>query len=86
MKTPFTFWDMCTWYMWKGYLQTFRNNRICLKFAYFLRKSQTSGAYNSRILRVNIAKFSGYSFYININIHEHFQICTSVPLIVFEKK
>ena len=28
IKTPFTFWDMCTWDMWKVCLQTFRN-RIC---------------------------------------------------------
>ena len=29
IKTPFTFWDMRTWDMWKVCLQTFRYNRIC---------------------------------------------------------
>ena len=29
IKTPFTFWDMRAWDMWKVCLQTFRNNRIC---------------------------------------------------------
>ena len=29
IKTPFTFWDMRTWNMWKVCLQTFRNNRMC---------------------------------------------------------
>ena len=27
------------------------------------------------------AKFSGYYFYINLNIYADFQICISVPLI-----
>ena len=29
IKTPFNFSHMCTLDMWKGCLQTFRNNRIC---------------------------------------------------------
>ena len=29
IKTPFTFWDMRTWDMWKVCLQTYRNNQIC---------------------------------------------------------
>ena len=28
IRTPFTFWDMCTWDMWKVCLQTFQNNRL----------------------------------------------------------
>ena len=37
------------------------------------------GIYNSRILRIKIAKFSGYYFYMNKNIQRDFQICISVP-------
>ena len=62
------------------YLQTYRNNRIRKKVAYFLRKIQTSGANNSRILRIQNAEFSGYYFYMNTNIWRDFQICISVPL------
>ena len=62
-------------------LQTFRNNRICKKLAYFLRNLQTSRANNSRIVRIKNAKFSGYCFYMNKNIHGDFQICISVPLM-----
>ena len=81
IKTPFTFWDKRTWDMWKVCLPTFRNNRICKKFAYFLRNLQTSRANNSRIVRIKNAKFSGYCFYMNTNIHRDFQICISVPLM-----
>ena len=28
-KTPFNFWDLRRWHVWKVCLQTFRNNRIC---------------------------------------------------------
>ena len=80
IKTSFTFWDMRTWGMWKVCFQAFRNNRLCSKFAYFLRDLQTLQANNSRILRIKIAKFSGYYFYMNTNILEDFQICISVPL------
>ena len=80
IKTPFTFWDMRTWNMWKVSLQTFINNRICEKLAYFLRILRTSRANNSRILRIKNAKFSGYCFYMNRNIYGDFQICISVPL------
>ena len=72
VKTPFMFWDLRTWDMWKVCLQTFRNNRTCWKLAYFLRNLQTSRDKN--------AKFSGYCFYMNTNIKGHFQICISVPL------
>ena len=82
IKTPFTFWDMRTWDMWKVCLQTFRNNRICWKLAYFLRNLQTSRANNSRILGTKNAKFSGYCFYMNTNIYCDFEICISAPLIV----
>ena len=35
---------------------------------------------NSRILTIRNAKFSGYYFYINLNIWGDFQICFGVPL------
>ena len=41
---------------------------------------QTLRVYNSRIPRINNAKFSGYYFYVNTNISGDFQICISVPL------
>ena len=80
IDTPFTFRDMRTWDIWKVCLQTFGNNRICSKLAYFLRNFQTSPANNSRILRIKIAKFSEYCFYTNTNIQWEFQICISVLL------
>ena len=36
--------------------------------AYFLRKIQTLRVNNSRILSIKNAKFSGYYFYMNLNI------------------
>ena len=80
IKTPFTIWKMCTWYMWIACLQTFRSNRICWKLAYFLRNLQTSRTNNLRILMIKHAKFSGFCFYRKANIYEDFQICISVPL------
>ena len=59
IKTPFTFWDICTWDILKVCLQTFRNNRICLKLAYFLRNLQTSQATNLRVNGNKKAKLSG---------------------------
>ena len=64
-KTSFIFWDIRTWDMWKVCLQTFRNNRICKKLAYFLRHLQTSRANNYRTSRIKNAKFWGYCFYVN---------------------
>ena len=80
IKTPFIFWDMCLWDMYKVCLKAFRNNRICQKLPYFLRSLQISRANNSRILRIHNAKFSGYCFYMNTNKERYFQICISVPL------
>ena len=54
------------WRLWKVCLQTYRNNRISQKVAYFLRKKQTLGANNSTILRSKKAKFSGCLYE-----HEH---------------
>ena len=71
---------MRTWDMWKVCLQTFRNNTVCQKLAYFLRNLQTSRANNSRVLRVKNAKFSRCCFYMNTNIYENFQVCISVPI------
>ena len=60
IKTPFTFWDMRTWDMWKVCFQTFRNKRICQKLACFLKNLQTSRVNNSIILTINSAELSGY--------------------------
>ena len=68
IKTPFTFWDIRKWDMWKVCLRTFRNNRICWKFANILRNLQTWRVNNLRILRIKNAKFSGYCFLYK---HEH---------------
>ena len=76
---------MRTWDMWKVYLRTLRNNR-CWKLACFLRNLQASRVNNSRILRIKIAKFSGYCFYVNTNIQIDFQICISLPLRAFIKR
>ena len=35
IKTPFVFWDMRMWGMWKVCLQAFRKNTMCWKLAYF---------------------------------------------------
>ena len=78
--TGFTFWVMRTRDIWNVCLDSCRNNRIYYKVAYFLRKTQTSRASNSRILRIRNAKFSGYCFYMNPNILGDFRICISVPL------
>ena len=67
--------------MLKVFLQTFRNNRIGKKLAYFLRNSQTSQKNNSRTLRIKNAKLSEHCFYKKTN----FQICISVPLKYREK-
>ena len=45
-------------YLWNVCLQTYTNNRISLKLAYFLKKIQTSRVHNSSIVRFNYAKFS----------------------------
>ena len=58
-----------------------RWNRIRQKVGYFLRKIQTLGANNSRLLRIQNAKFLGYYFYMNTNIWRVFKIYISVPLI-----
>ena len=46
-----------------------------------MRNLQTSRANNSRILRIENAKFLGYYFYINTNVQGDFQSCVSVLLI-----
>ena len=66
---------------WKVCLQTFRNKRIFLKLAYFLRNLKTSRANHTSIFRIKNVKFSGYCFYMNTNIYQDLQICISVPLI-----
>ena len=51
----------------KSCLQTFRNNRICLKLAYFLRNLQASRANNSRILRIKVGFLPSKSRTISFN-------------------
>ena len=76
----FTFLHMCFRDIWNIYFETYRNNRICEKVAYFSRKIQVFWVNNSRILRIKNAKLSGYSFHMNPNIQWNFQICIIVPL------
>ena len=40
--TRATYWDMCIKDMWSVCLQIYKNNRICSKGIYFLRKIQAS--------------------------------------------
>ena len=44
----------------------------------FMKLTNFTGKY-SRIVRIKIAKFSGYCFYMNTNIQGDFQIYISVP-------
>ena len=53
-----------------------------LKISLLFKKIQTLRLNNSRILTIKNAKFSGYHFYINLNIYADFQICISVPLSI----
>ena len=46
----------------------------------FKKKMQTIRVNNLRILSIKNAKFSGYYFYMNLNIQRNIQICISVPL------
>ena len=80
IKTPFTFSDMHSWDMWQVSTQTFRNNRIRKRLAYFLRNLHTSWANISRILSIKKANFWEYCFYKNTNIQADFPVCISVPL------
>ena len=77
--TPFTLWDMRTLDLRNVCLQTYRNNRMRQKVAYFLRKIHTLPVNNSGILRIQNAKFSEYHFYMNADKWRDFQICISVP-------
>ena len=76
----FTFLHMCFRDIWNICFETYRNNRICEKVAYFSRKIQVFWVNNSRILRIKNAKLSGYSFHMNPNIQWNFQTCIIVPL------
>ena len=76
----FTFLHMCFRDIWNICFETYRNNRICEKVAYFSRKIQVFWVNNSRILRIKNPKLSGYSFHMNPNIQWNFQICIIVPL------
>ena len=51
----------------------------------FLRNLQALRVTNSRIIRIQNAKFSGCSFYVYTNMQGHFQICISLPLISNKK-
>ena len=53
-----------------------------LKSSLLLGKVQTLRVNNSRILKIQNAKFSGYYFHMNTNMWRDFQICISVPLNV----
>ena len=83
---PLTFWDMRTLDLRNVCFQTYRNNRIRLKVAYFLRKMQTLRVNNSWILRIQNVTFLGYYFYMITNIWRDFQICISIPLSIASLK
>ena len=51
-----------------------------LRISLLFKKIQTLRENNSRILRIQNAKFLGSHFYMNTNIWGDFQICISVPL------
>ena len=57
-----TFWDIRTRDIWNGCLQTYRNNRICYKVAYCLRKIHISRVNYSRIVLGLGMRHSGYCF------------------------
>ena len=51
-----------------------------LKFAYLLRKIQTLRANKLRIIKIKNVTFSGYYFYMDLNVWGDSRICISVPL------
>ena len=51
-----------------------------LKISQLFKKNTNFTVNNSRILRIQNAKFSGYCFHMKPNIQSIFQICISVPL------
>ena len=51
-----------------------------LKISLLFKKNKILRVNNSRILTIKNAKFSGYHFYMNLNIWEVFQSRISVPL------
>ena len=51
-----------------------------LKISLLFKKFTTSRANNLRMPKVKSAKFSGYCFFMNINIKGDFQVRISVPL------
>ena len=56
-----------------------------LKISLFFKKNTNfTGVNKSIIVMIKNAKFSGYYFYKNSNIFGDFQICISVPLMIFE--
>ena len=77
---PF-FLDMCSLDLRIVCLQTNRNN--ILKSSLFFKKIRTLRANKLRIFGIQIAKFSGQYFHMNINIQRDFRICISVPLRQF---
>ena len=64
----------------------YKHTETIVYIFYFLRKTQSSRANNSRTLRFKNAKFSGYCFYMKLSIWQNFQICISVPLMPGGKK
>ena len=80
IKTPFTFWDMLTWNMWKVFLTNVQKHWNMLKNSLLSNKFTNSRTNDPRILRIKDAKFSVYCFYMNTNIYRYFQICISVTL------
>ena len=80
IKTRFTFWDMRKGRYVKSLLTNIQKQENMLKISLPFKNLQTSRTNNSRIFRINNAKFEGYCFNMNTNIYGDFQICISVPL------
>ena len=78
IKTPFTFWDMCTWDMRK-FAYKHVEAKECYKLAYFLRNLQTSRA-NSLFSLLNDWNYF-WNKYCNLPF---LAICRSLlPLLIF---
>ena len=83
IETPFTFWDMRTRNMWKVCLQTFRNNRICKKLAYYLRNLKLHRQLTREFLVLRMRNFQAFVFYE----HEHIRRSKRITILLdFEKQ
>ena len=75
IKSCFTFWDIRTWDMSKVCLQTFRNNRVCSKLAYFLRNLLNSWKILWEFMGFRIWNFQSIFFIWTQTQYRDYQIC-----------